>query len=805
MYRTNSLVYGMQFMKRVIVSLVLLWLLVGCSSPEEKAAEFVANADQLFTENNLGKAAIEYKNALQINQNLPDAWYGLARIHERKQEWKKAYATLIKIRDTNPNHVNGRIMLAQILLASNQLDQALNDASEILELAPEDARVHAIMAAVQFRLGNFEAAQQSVERALELNPASNEAILVKARILIAEKKYEDSVAVIDTALQEQPDNVSLYLMKIQAYTELGDKAAIEAVYKALVKNFPENTAFKKALVRLYVDAGDVDQAEQLLTRVVEDNPDNATEKLTLVRFKLQHRSVDESIALLKNYIEQDPAEYQYQFALAELYLSQDRSSEAIEVYRGVIKDDGNQPNGLEARNKLALIHLRQAKRDEAQSLIAEVLEYDKSNENALVLRAGIRIAEQQYDDAIVDLRTVLRDNPDSTRAMALIGQAYTALGSTDLAMESYGKAFNLNPRVPAVTNAYVTLLIRNNNPQQADEVLRRSIGAGNRSVEALKLLTQVKLMLGEWDQAEQLAQSLKSVEGQEALSEQVLGLVYQGREQPEQSIDAFKRAHELAPDASRPVMSLVKSYVDNNQVDEARKFLQSIIDKNKNNVIAYLLLGELSLRENDVQAAIDYFQQTVEINPAFEPGYRGLATIYLHQGRLEEAEGVLQAGLRELPANVSMSANLASVYERRQELDKAIEVYETLLQVNPDLIIAKNNLASLLSDHRQDPASLERARQIAAEFRDSSVPQFRDTYAWVSVIAGTNLEEAVAILEGIVQENENVPVYAYHLGEAYRRKGDSANAIAYLDKAAELAGPNTDIARKVQASKSQIQ
>jgi len=779
--------------------------LLACSSPEEKAAAYVKNGDLLLQQGSLEKATLEYRNALQINQNLPDAWYGLARIYERKQEWEQVYAALIKIRDTHPEHVEGRIMLAHILLAMNQIDQALEHAEAVLELAPDDARAHASMAAVQFRLGNLAVAQESVEKALALDSGSSEAILIRARMLLAEKKYQDSIAVLDAALQGQPDIVSFYLMKIQAYAGLGDKAAIKAVYKALVKNFPENIAYKKALAQQNVAAGDIDQAEQLLVRIVEDNPDNVDEKLNLVRFKQQHRSVDESVALVQRYIEQEPAEFQYRFALAELYLALGNSARAIDIYQGIITDDEIQPNGLEARNKLALMRLRDAKPAEAKSLIAEVLENDGINENALILRAGIRVAEQQYDDAIVDLRTVLRDNPESTRALALIGQAYTATGSTDLANESYGKAFGLDPRSPAIVNAYVNLLLRGNNPQQADEVLRRSIGAGNRDPEALKLLTQVKLLLGEWDQAEQLAQSLKSIDGGEALSEQALGFVYQGRGQPEQSIDAFRRAHELAPDATRPVMSLVQAYVDNNQVAEARKFLQTIIEKNKSNVIAYLLLGQLSLRENDAQAAIDYLQQAVEINPTFEPGYRGLATIYMRQNRLQDAERILQAGLQQIPGNVTLSINLASVYEGQMAFDKAIGVYETLLQGNPDLIVAKNNLASMLTDYRQDRESHERARQIAAEFRDSSVPQFRDTYAWASVVAGTNLEEAVVILEGIVRENEQVAIYTYHLGEAYRRKGDPANAIAYLDKALELAGPDSAIRELALASKSRIQ
>ena len=60
--------------------LVLLLALAACSSPEEKAADYIANGNDLFQEGKLKKAELEFKNALQINQNLPDAWYGLPKL-----------------------------------------------------------------------------------------------------------------------------------------------------------------------------------------------------------------------------------------------------------------------------------------------------------------------------------------------------------------------------------------------------------------------------------------------------------------------------------------------------------------------------------------------------------------------------------------------------------------------------------------------------------------------------------------------------------------------------------------------------
>ncbi|MCP4334256.1 MAG: tetratricopeptide repeat protein [Gammaproteobacteria bacterium] len=67
----------------LIVTIVAMGALSVCSSPEEKAASHIANDDALYANGQLEKAPIEYKNALQLNQNQADAWYGLALMPAR--------------------------------------------------------------------------------------------------------------------------------------------------------------------------------------------------------------------------------------------------------------------------------------------------------------------------------------------------------------------------------------------------------------------------------------------------------------------------------------------------------------------------------------------------------------------------------------------------------------------------------------------------------------------------------------------------------------------------------------------------
>ena len=793
-----------KYLLRSLGMLVLSFTLVACSSPEEKAVGYIEKAASLFQEGDLGKAEIEYKNALQINQNLPDAWYGLAKIYESRAQWQRVYPALNKVRELAPQHVDGRIMLGQLLLTANQLDEALADATEILEMAPDDVRAHTLMAAVQFRLGNMEGAQQGVNKSLEMDADNADALLLHAQILIAQKRYEEALVLLDKGIASGREDASFYLVKLQLFQELADRGGVEEVYLELIEQFPVETKYRRALARHYLDDGNIDAAERVLQQIVEVDPENIDNKLNLVEFKRQHRSVDEAIELVESYIKNDAEVYRNRLVLGGLYESANQNAKAIAVYQGIIADDGTQPNGLEARNKIALIEARQGNRNRAQALVDEVLEQDRTNENALLLLAGFQLSDGEFDDAVVSARTVLRDRPESIKALALMGEAYEASGSRELAIESFNKAFQLSPGTPAVANRLAQYYLLQNDAAQANEVLQLSFNSGNRSAEALRLLTQAKLALGDRNNAEVLAKQLQKIEGQEAISLQYLGVIYTGKNQREASIEAFKSAHELAPDADQPVIALVRIYVSEGKSDEARRFLNAILEVDDDNVNAHMLLGELTLSEGSDADAARHFAAAIESDPKLVLGYRRLALVYSNQNLTEKAIDTIMAGMVAVPDDSSLPIHLASIHEQNGEFDKAIEVYRNLLQKDENLLTAKNNLANLLVDYRGDQASLTEARALVVEFRDSQILAFRDTYAWVSIKSGSNLEEAIVILEGIVSENDQVDVLAYHLGEAYRVNGESADAIVYLQKAIKLSPPGSDISTKAKQALDQL-
>ena len=93
----------------------------------------------------------------------------------------------------------------------------------------------------------------------------------------------------------------------------------------------------------------------------------------------------------------------------------------------------------------------------------------------------------------------------------------------------------------------------------------------------------------------------------------------------------------------------------------------------------------------------------------------------------------------------------------------------------------------MLSVHRTDEASLERAYAIARRLRSQPVPAFQDTYGWIEYRRG-NLEDALPYLQAGAAGLPDDPVAQFHLAMVYADLGRTAEAIAQFKRMQELAG-----------------
>ena len=117
------------------------------------------------------------------------------------------------------------------------------------------------------------------------------------------------------------------------------------------------------------------------------------------------------------------------------------------------------------------------------------------------------------------------------------------------------------------------------------------------------------------------------------------------------------------------------------------------------------------------------------------------------------------------------------------ELDEAQQSWEKALQIDNYAAAAANDLAWLYAEGR---GSLEVALLLAqtAKSKYPNLPEVNDTLGWVYYRKDLVVQAIVFLQQSLDMEPHN-PVYHYHLGMAYARKGDDAKARRLLEASAE--------------------
>lgn len=774
--------------------------LMGCSSPEEKVARFNERGTELMAKGDWLKARLEFQNALQINPNSVPALMGLADIAERTSDWDKTYALLSKVVELDAKHLKAQVRLGKLLVAAGQLDKALVASDAAMALAPDDADAMALRAALLFKLNDSKAAIELANKALSKAPNQVDALVVLASERLSVDDAAGAVKYLDQGLAANEKDVALQLIKVQALEKLAKREQAEEIFRKLMAFYPDNKVFRTILAQYYAMNGQADKAEAEYRATAAAFPKDLQARLDVVRYLNTVQGPEAGMVELKKLIATDPDNHELKFALAGLLQSVNRPAEAEAVFRDVMAKAGDAEAGLKARNALAVELLKKGDKAAGKTLVDEVLAKDGRNEQGLLLRASMAMDEQRLDDAVADLRTILRDVPNSARALALLGKAHQMQGSPDLAMDHFGRSYQAGKQLsPQFGTAFAQFLLQSRKPKQAQEVLREVLTTTPGNVPAMQLLAQAYLSSGDLGGAQAVADELAKMKDQPTAANQVQGAVLAARRNFEGSIASFRKAYELSPTETQPMMGVVRTYLAAGKTKEAVSFMQSVVKASPGNMDARLLQAQLLQQTGDLAGALKAYQDMQVQNVSFAPTYSGLVGLYLAQKKVPEAEETIKKGLQAVPGDFNLRLVQAGMMETAGRIDDAIALYEALLKQQPGALVVANNLASLLADHRQDKASAERAYQLAQRLKNTDVPQFKDTLGWASYKVG-KYEDAVVLLKAATDAMPGLALAHYHYGQTQLAMNNKVLAKAALEKAVQLSAeqpfPQAESAKK---------
>lgn len=763
----------------IIVSLALA--LTACGGAAERKAKYMEKGQALYQQGNYDKAQVELRNVLQIDPKDIEARYLLGVVLEQQKNYQGAAGSYLAVLEQDSNFNKARIRLGRLYLLGSAPDRAMQMVDDALARAPENADVIAVRGGVRALRGDLDGALRDGERALALEPDHTDAVSLLAGVYTQKKQYTRAVELLDRGLAQNPTMSGLRALLAEVYAVQGKHAQAAEQLLTIVRAEPDQFGHRLRLAMYHSQNRQLDEAESVLREAMAHAPENAEPVLALVRFLDQERGRAIAQKELITLIEQRPTLFALRFELARLHEQGGEVEKARADYQAVIAKDGKGLHGLQARNQLARLWLHENNHERAMPLIREVLDKNAHDNDALMLRARIAIGKNDPAAAIVDLRAVTRDQPDSVEVLRLLAMAHARNREPALASDALKRAVEIDPRDGAIRLQLGQLLAPTDAAAalaQYREVLKREPG----NPPALEAIFRVHAAKRDWVAAQATLAQLRKHQPDAALGYYLTGLLAQMRGEYAASVAPLEAALARAPDAGDALATLVRSYLAQQQTTQARDRLQKSIAAAPGNPVAHALLGEVYLIDRQAEPAMAALRKSIELAPRLAPSYRNLAAALLLKNDIAAAERVLVDGVRATGNDAALIGELAAFYQRIGRADDAIAQYEALLKQAPDSPVAMNNLAMLLVTHRSDRADLERARVLAERLQAGDNAAFLDTVGWVRYKHG-EVTAAISALERALKYAPDEPLLRYHLGMAYYTQGDSGKAREHLGRA----------------------
>lgn len=220
---------------------------------------------------------------LRGDPEVIDAYFMLGNLHAKKHEWTQAADLYRRTLEKRPDHDYAMIGLADTLVATNRVDDAVLGYERFLQQDPGNAQITYRLAQVLLDDGRDGRAAEYFRKTLQAEPKTARAEVGLGVIAFRAKDAGGARAALDRALAIDPKaRYARYNLALLAEAQGDVRAAAEA-YRAELADYPTEIRARFNLARLLGKMGDAQGEIAELRRVTEESPDFATGRFFLAQ------------------------------------------------------------------------------------------------------------------------------------------------------------------------------------------------------------------------------------------------------------------------------------------------------------------------------------------------------------------------------------------------------------------------------------------------------------------------------------------------------------------------------------------
>ena len=624
-------------------------------------------------------------------------------------------------------------------------------------------------AALQWRLGQKDEAIRGMERVLQRRNTDVQVIRDLAEMYDATGRREKLMAMLADAHKRLPDDKGIQL-SLAWYGEANPAKRKEAFFRE-IQSITDPLERNLALAAYHTRNGEVEQAVACLDQAHLAKPKDArtvwqlfsaemgrsrydaarkwaTELATLEpmagqaalgELAMALRDADAAIAAFTKVLDVNPHAKEILVRRGRCYLSQQKFEQAQKDFQAAWDLDNRL---LEATVGLAQVAAATKDETAAAKWIKTAFELPEGIRNKWIRDMTVSASEKRHDPVqslIQSREKILAVAPDDDDNRIRLGQLYTRANQSDKAEEQFLYVYEHSaPERIRAAESLVYLYQDTRRPEKARSILNDLQQKTEDRAGAMRVYADYLLrMEGATPGCRQMIDAAIQLDPKSPLGYIELGKFHVIAEQWEEAIGAMEKALSIgfknAPDLSEESVrsSIVQCVIRARLFDRARKRIDEMFARDKNDLTAFLLMDQLYEALGETENAKDILARAIKVHDDTAELYWRRGSLFLRLGELQEAYADLAMARKLAPEDIAVGMTLGKAYERRRLYDKARAEYVGVMSQNPSYRPAYERLLQMYlqgQDWVKFNALIEQARQ---SFPDDPMLLMQEGQMWM--------------------------------------------------------------------------
>lgn len=437
------------------------------------------------------EAELQLREGIASNPQDPDPVAALARLYLAQHKRAEAEGLLIRAKYSFGDNSAGYRLLGDFYLGLGELDKATREYRTLYEGHPQDLQVKKNFADLLIHTNQFDEAKTVDDEILKADPNDNEGLIFKGQLQTQSGDVSTAIATLQTVLKNDPSNGLAHYCLGVAFQKSANPEASEREWRDAVRLRPDLLDAQRELALLAMRRGDMTTVERASGEVIRLRPTSpegyalrAVSGINQKHFSAAdadvHKAIDVAPGSALGYVQLGnlslalkklkEAETAFQSAL-------DRDPRSNDALRGLMNTYvalGQVDAAVSAANiQIAKVQdnsgfydlfgtvLFEQKKDlsGAQAALTKSVQLDKNNTDALMKLGKVELAQGRIEEATATYQRATKDNPQEAGFYVMLGQIFQSQRDWAKAQESYQRALNLRHEDPVASCnlAYVIL------------------------------------------------------------------------------------------------------------------------------------------------------------------------------------------------------------------------------------------------------------------------------------------------------------------------------------------------------------